>query len=494
MFEYQTIGSLVEGTSAQPLLLPKGRPLSYLRVGAAGRSSHGLTRALLERRATEFRVRIPLALAKDNGRRIVSGALERRHASAAFPVLDGTLHGGGAVDLCWLDWVQLTAVGAELGAGFGRSAEEVEVADLLLAPIYRPTDSAEEIRRDWQYWNSDWEFADPHAPDPDWWRVRPNHSRALPRLARRPGSNSAPGAAQARGTFAACLHPAMRERLGNPRYVVVGHPYRRSWLPVLALAEEFGEGDEVWTETIFLDRTAREALGIADGEFCLVEPWHRPRRSIWWRTARDKMVGSRMIAAHVRSPARADLEKPVCRLEPAALEAIGGRPGDRVTIEYLKPPADGQRRGDWQRVSLTQRALPIDPAERERRSAWESPQLWDEESAPVPKGAEASSLEGYVDCAERLGVHPPYPSIYLNYYTRRSGLGGVGLCAPVQVRVGVPGRLSAEASEFAWLVVIALLGAAIAFLRSDTWQIAAATVLAVVTVWLVAFRALQAIR
>jgi hypothetical protein len=498
MLEYQTVGALIEAGTAFPLLLPRGRPLSYLRVSQPDRISHGLTRALLERRATEFRVRIPLALKRDSGRRLVVDTLERAHASTTFPVLDGSVVGRVEVDLCWLDWVQLTAVGRAHESGFERSAATVEVAGLMIGPVYEPSAAGEDILRSWQYWNSGWEFAEPPAESQDWWRVRPNETRSRPRPSWLPGSRSPSGAAQARGTFAACLHPSMRRRLGNPRYIVVGHPHRESWLPVLAIPDEFegkaDEGGELWTNTVFLDRTAREALGIADGEFCLVRPWQHPRGSILWRATRDRLVGSRMIAAHVRSPARADLEKPVCRLEPEALEAIGGEPGERVTIEYLKPVGEARTTTRWERVSLTQRALPIAAAERAERARWESPQLWDDQAAEIPEGPEAPALEGYVDCAERLGVHPPYPTIYLNYHTRRSSLRGVGLCHPVQVRVGVPGRLTAEASEFAWLVVIALLGAAIAFVQSEPWQIAAAAVLALVTVWLVAFRAIQAIR
>ncbi len=506
MFEYRLVGEMKGlGSGDRELLLPPERPLSYLRVGSQGAESAGVTRALLEGRATEFRFRIPLVMPGTTGSSEIIGALRRRLASPVFPVLNGRRCDDGAeVEVCWLDWVQMKTVGRELDAGFARSDAPVDVGELRITPTFEITGQGQVLLRNWQYWNSEWDFQQRPADRDRWWRVRPNHTRDRPLLPFSSRLRPSSFAPQARGTFAACLHPEMHRLLGRPRYVVIEHPFRTSWLPVLALEDrglevKAGNDDGLWRNTIFLDRTARDALGIADGEFCCVHPWLRPRRTIWWCLSRDKLVGSRMIAAHVRAPARADLEKPVCRIDQEALEAIGGRGGERVTIEHLAPAggiqsARARPESHWKRTRLTQRVLPIVPTERAERARWEAPQLWDEVSNPVVASVgEAPELEGYVDCAERIGVHPPYPTIYLNYYTRR-GLKDLKLCQPVQVRVGVPGRLTAEASEFAWLVVIALLGAAIVFVESDTWQIIAAAVLLMLTVWLVAFRAIQAIR
>lgn len=496
MLEYQRIGVLIGAGPAPELSLPAGRPLSYLRVQATSSDrSVGMTRVLLERRATEFRVRVPVVMEAggDHRERIVA-ALERFGSSTVYPLLEGRSPDRvGAVDVCWLDWVQMASVGRALETGFRKRDGAVAVAGLKVSPTYECARAGEAPKRDWQYWNSRWEFAEPPRAREDWWRVRPNESRdrrRFPRL-RRPQPGFGP---QARGTFAACLHPEMRKALGDPRYLVVSHPFRKGWLPVLALDDEFeGHDKEVWDRTIFLDRTARDALGVSDGEFCLVYPWLRPRRSIWWRGVRDRAIGSRTIAAHARAPARADLEKPVCRLEPQVLAAIGGRPGESVVLEYVAPPRNEQPSRRWERVRVSQRVLPIDPQERAERQRWEAPQIGDD--GPNPGGGEeAPELQGYVDCAERLGVYPPYPAIYLNYYTRRYGLRNLGLCQPVQVRVGLPGRLMAEASEFVWLAVIALLGAAIAFLHSSTLQILAAAALALATAVLLLFRAIRAIR
>jgi hypothetical protein len=427
-----------------------------------------------------------------------------------YPAVEGRcLAGGSRLEVFWLDWVQLQAVGRVAGHRFARRASGVAAGGLEIRPVFeRANGSAgREPRRDWQYWNSHWDFAAPPPPRAEWWRVRPNESRDRParflyRLRRtRPGHGP-----QARGSFAACLHPEMLRKLGNPLFVVIRHPFRKGWLPVRVLKDEFKgksaseeAGRELWGETIFLDRTARDGLGIADGEFCLVYPWLHPRGSVWWRAVRDRAVGARTIAAHPRAPARADLEKPVCRLDPAALEAIGGRAGDSILIEHVVPARGARASSHWQSVRVRQRVLPIDAAERAERAAWEAPQLWDDNSNPrrnsrAETAGETLDLEGYVDCAERLGVHPPYPTIYLNYYARRHRLKQLGLCQPVQVRVGVPGRLTAEASDFAWLVVIGVIGAAIAFLFSTPFQVAAAVLLALAMAILLAFRVIRAIR
>ena len=70
--------------------------------------------------------------------------------------------------------------------------------------------------------------------------------------------------------------------------------------------------------------------------------------------------------------------------------------------------------------------------------------------------------EGFVDCAETLGVQPPYPTIYLNYYARAEL--GVALCDPVEVRVSVLNRMGAEVGNLVWLVLIGLIGTVAALL------------------------------
>jgi hypothetical protein len=492
VFEYERVGKVAGVDSGNALLLPAGRPLSYLRVGEKPEASRGLSQALLEAQTTELRVRIPVVVERGASER-VAAAMRRFAVSPVFPVLDGIGETGKGIEICWLDLVQVAALRRQEGAGLARRSAPVVAAGIRFSPTYVISTESEAATRSWQYWNSDWEFVDQPEGRDRWFRVRPNETRHHGHwLLLAGGGRRGP---EARGTFAACLHPKVREELGNPPYVVIEHPYRGGHVPVLVLADEFrGVAPSVWTETIFLDRTARDALGLLDGEFCVVHPWLRPRLSIWRRGLRDRLVGARTIAAHPRAPARADLEKPVCRLEPEALETIGGRAGESVEIERIAPAPDGAV-GHWDVVRTSQRVLPIDSAERRRRADWESPQTWDAASENPERGGDgAPDLEGYVDCAQRLGLYPPYPAIYLNYYTRRESLRGLGFCEPVQVRVGVANRLVSEASEFAWFAVIALLGAAIAFLESSFWQIASLCVLIVLTVVLLIFRAIRAVR
>ncbi len=487
MFEFERVGKLAGADPGHDLLLPGGRPLSYLRVGQRPEKSRGLTKALLEHRATELRVRIPVVVRRGDSARVVS-ALRRFAASQVFPALDGSCERTGEVDVCWLDLTQIAALRQE-GSGIARRDTPVTAAGISFSPSFEVSPRPQAPNRFWQYWNSDWELVEPPEDRGEWWRVRPNETRRRRHWLLLDGRGP-----EARGTFAACLHPRMREALGKPPYVVVEHPFRGGQMPVLALEDKLdGLKEEEWRDTIFLDRTARDALGLLDGEFCLVHPWARPRSTLFYRRLRDRVVGARTIAAHTMAPARADLEKPVCRVEPEALETIGARGGEFVQIERVVQPK-GAPQDHWKAVRASCRALPIDSAERARRADWEAPQTWDERSEEAAGGSETPELTGYVDCAERLGLHPPYPAIYLNYYTRKERLQGLGLCEPVQVRIGFWSRLAAEASEFVWLALIGLLGAAAAFLDSSLWRIAAVVALVALTAFLVCFRAIRAIR
>jgi hypothetical protein len=489
VFEYESVGKLAGAEPGHDLLLPSERPLSYLRAGQRAEDWRGLTQALLERRATELRVRVPVVVPRGGAAGIVT-ALRRFAVSQVFPVIDGTREREGEVDLCWLDLTQVAALRRQEGTGLAERGTAVVAAGIRFSPTYEVSPQPQKATRFWQYWNSHWEFVDPPEGSEGWWRVRPNETRRRGHWLLLDGRGP-----EARGTFAACLHPQMWERLGKPPYVVVEHPFRGGQMPVLVLEDKLEELTEPdWRDTIFLDRTARDALGLLDGEFCVVHPWLRPRGTLFYRRLRDRMVGARTIAAHTRAPARADLEKPVCRIEPEALQTIGAREGEFVQIERVRRP-QGAATGHWEVVRTSRRALPIDSAERARRADWEAPQSWDERSeGPEEGGAGVPELTGYVDCAERLGLFPPYPAIYLNYYTRKEALQGLGLCEPVQVRVGFWSRIAAEASEFVWLALIALLGAAAAFPDSSPWQLVAVVALVALTTFLVCFRAIRAIR
>ncbi len=280
---------------------------------------------------------------------------------------------------------------------------------------------------------------------------------------------------------------------------MIEHPHRSGRLPVLALAEDglaeveaaAGEGSR---PTLYLDRTARDALGISDGEFCLAHPWSRPRRAVWRRLLRDQLVGSRAISANVRTSARADLEKPVCRLDEETLAAIGGRASEFVTLEALRRDPGREDEAHWRRELMSQRVLPIDTGERTRRHSWEAAQHWDDGSiSPARWSARRQAgveHEGFVDCAETLGVHPAYPTVYLNFNARREL--GVELCQPVEIRVNVFSRLLTEIGNLAWLVLIGLIGTVAALLEVPIGLIA--VLLSLTLLALLTIRAMRSVR
>ncbi|HVD38742.1 MAG TPA: hypothetical protein VNC15_07920, partial [Solirubrobacterales bacterium] len=116
MFEYERVGKVAGVDSGNALLLPAGRPLSYLRVGEKPEASRGLSQALLEAQTTELRVRIPVVVERGASER-VAAAMRRFAVSPVFPVLDGIGETGKGIEICWLDLVQVAALRRQEGAG-----------------------------------------------------------------------------------------------------------------------------------------------------------------------------------------------------------------------------------------------------------------------------------------------------------------------------------------------------------------------------------------
>lgn len=499
MLEYHQVGELVGGSPARTLLLPNDRPLSYLRVEDEGHRTETLARALLGERATEFRRRVPLALEEGEGLGELSTTLRRFRVSTVAPLLQGRdAAGGSPLTVAWLDRAQLLAHARANRCMLRRGGRSVRIGGVNLRPTVETvpasgSEIAEEVDESWQYWGSRWEFEQPPGDSDGWWRVWPNlHRNRAGMLGRH---------AAARGTSAACLSPSALRRLGTPHYLVVEHPFRSGAIPVLAIADESLEqppeelaGDS--RAAICLDRTARDALGIADGEFCFVHPWQQPRLDVARRRLRDRYVGSRAISANVRTSARADLEKPVCRVEEESLDAIGGTAGEFVTLESVRragPANAGGQVEHWRRLRIKQRVVAISSNERTRRDGWEAGQPWDDGSvSPAwwPAGQRGIEPEGFVDCAETLAVHPPYPTVYLNFNTRQEL--ELALCQPVEIRVNVLSRMATEFGNLAWLVLIGLIGTIAALLSLSIATIAA--MLAVTLGVLLALRAVRTIR
>ncbi|MEX2448816.1 MAG: hypothetical protein WD404_08770 [Solirubrobacterales bacterium] len=501
MLDYRPVGLLLGTEGECDLLLPEGRPLSYLRVDGEGQATATLARALLERRATEFRRRIPVIRPVAEGCEDLLEAFRGSGLCTVFPLLRGRGDDGSPLDVLWLDRVQALAFARRQGRLLRRRGRPVRIDGVKLSPTFESDrgssgEIAEGVDERWQYWNSVWEFEQMPAGSERWWRVWPNENRD------RGGLLGLSSRTAARGTSAACLAPRTLRRLGSPRYLVIEHPFRSGNLPVLALADERLEdlpgdaGGGVDRLVLCLDRTARDALGISDGEFCLVHPWLRPRGDVWRRLLRDRYVGSRAISANVRTSARADLEKPVCRLDEESLAAIGGHPGELVTLETLQckdPEREGGVAERWERVRIGQRVVPIDGGERSRRSAWEAGQLWDDDSASPASWLRRESRlepEGFVDCAETLGVHPAYPTVYLNFNARKQL--GLRLCQPVEVRVKVVSRVMADLGNLVWLVLIGLIGTVAALLELSIGLIAA--ILGATLLLLLALRAIRTLR
>ncbi|HEY7961628.1 MAG TPA: hypothetical protein VID29_06890 [Solirubrobacteraceae bacterium] len=289
-----------------------------------------------------------------------------------------------------------------------------------------------------EYWNSRWSFDGPIDVG-GLWRVRPNLRRD-----------------RIRGEFVSVLSPEAYLALGQPAYAIVVNPYfPANRLPTWVVVESGLPEEEPHHHTIYIDRTIRETLGVADGEFCQVYPWATETvTETFRRWTNRKSVGPRTLVAHVKMPLKSDTEKPVCRMSSGSLSALGIASGGFVTLEAmtLATPAGAEEPPRWAVKRIRRRVLEVDEETTKRRASWESDQ------AP-----------SYVDCAGRYAIFPPYPDIYLDFFARRE-LGGLAICGVVQVRAAVWSRLLDEASEFAWLGVIAVIAAATAAISPPAWD------------------------
>jgi hypothetical protein len=433
------VGRLVtdRDSTEHDVLLEEGQPLSRARVGTARMS---LPRSLAESRAASLRRRIPVAV--DD----VGSALRRLFTANVSPVvlvLDDRL--------ALLDLDQAEALMPE-GTGLVELDAPVDVAHLRIEPVWAMGDGGKPPKGSMQYWNSQWTFVD------EAWGAAVGAWRVLPQDVRFGG----------RGDFVAALSAAGHSDLGSPRYVVVENHF----LPERFLAAA-ARLDLNLTEprVIALDSSCREALGLSDGEFCHVYAWRRGYRARDWL----RRIGARSVIAQVEIASRADMEKTLCRLSAEALDAVGAASGQAVVVESVREV--DKTRGVWSVRSKRLRALAIDDAERAERLRW----------------MQREGRSGYLDCAERLAIHPPYPPIYLDYFTRRDlGFDPDLLCAPVRVRASIADRLAGEASDFMWLAVGGLIVAILA--AADAPAAVAIGVALAAVVLLAVVRILRALR
>ena len=442
------------------LLLAPGFPLSHLRVRLGPQKQVTLIRYMIEKQGPTLRRSVPVLLKSVQEAHEAVWRLEELGLTSVFPVLFNSSEKDPRV-LALLEASQISGL-CEQPARKLRLVEDVPAfAGIRFESAHEFQEASEpEILESLDrraYWNSTWSFTD-DIPVSGLWRVRPNQLRD-----------------GVRGEFAAALAPAALERLGNPPYVVLVNPYfPHNCLPACVVSDERLEGEPTGN-VVYIDRTVRETMGVSDGELCRVFPWHvKSRVERFRRWTYRKSVGPRTLVAHTKLPLKSDTEKPVCRMSGSSLAALGVPAGSFVTLEVLRPAGVGGTPTDWTPRRIRLRALEVEDSTMKARARWEG------EQAPV-----------YIDCAGRYAIFPPYPDVYLDFFTREA-LGKVPLCGVVQVRAAIPSRLVDEASDFAWLGFIAVVAALVAALGlSSLFYLAIALV---VTLLLLFLRVRKAVR
>ncbi len=459
------VGELVDAGAPHALLLAPGFPLSHLRVRQPDEAPIALVRFMIESGGPTLRHSVPVLFDSRADIEIEVARLRQFGVTSVFPILTDAGDGSARI-LALIGSGQLGAL-CEDPAGHRNLARQTDVpafAGIRFEHAYRlepagiPFVPAENDRH--EYWNSTWSFMEPIDVD-GLWRVRPNLRRD-----------------RIRGEFVAVLSPHAHLALGQPAYVIVVNPYfPDNRLPAWVMVEADLPVEEGNHHTIYVDRTIRETLGVADGELCQVHPWvtetfiENVRRWTY-----RKSIGPRTLVAHTKIPLKSDTEKPVCRMSSGSLSALGVPSGGFVTLEAMAPEfqADDGSPPRWTARRIRRRVLEVDETTTKTRESWESDQ------AP-----------NYVDCASRYAIFPPYPDIYLDFFARRE-LGDLAICGVVQVRAAVWSRLLDEASEFAWLGIIAVVAAVAATIGLPVWGYLA--IAAALTGALVFLRVRRAVR
>jgi len=439
----ERVGELLGTGTSHALLLAPDFPLSHLRVQQPGGLPVALVRFMIENGAPTLRHSVPVLF---DSRAEVDHEITRlrQHgASPLVPVLNA--NDGSAMVLALIHSGQLAALCEDPTAprNLYADADAPAFAGIRFDRTYRLVSAAAPFQPkkendDHEYWNSVWSFLTP-VPVEGLWRVRPNLERD-----------------GVRGEFVAALSPQAHHALGSLPYVVIVNPYfPTNRLPAWVTVEERPlPAEEPYHRTIYIDRTIRETLGVADGEFCEVHPWEiETATEAFRRWTYRRSVGPRTLVAHTKIPLKSDTEKPVCRMSAGSLAALGVPAGGFVMLEAmtLRQHTDMDGKWRWKPRRIRRRVLELEEAVMQTRETWESDQ------AP-----------SYVDCASRYAIFPPYPDIYLDFHARRE-LGYLAICGVVQVRAAVWSRLLDEASEFAWLGVIAFIAAVAATIGLPPW-------------------------
>jgi hypothetical protein len=459
------VGELLGTATPHTLLLAPGFPLSYLRVRQFEETPIALVRFMIESGGPTLRHSVPVLFDSRADAEIEVARLRQFGATSVFPILTDASDGSTRI-LALIGSGQLGALCEDPSAPpyLARQIDPPAFAGILFDCVYQlgpagiPFVPTENDRH--EYWNSIWSFVEPIDVD-GLWRVRPNSRRD-----------------RIRGEFVAVLSPHAHLALGQPAYVIVVNPYfPDSRLPAWVIVEADLPAEEGDHHTIYVDRTIRETLGVADGELCQVHPWATGTfTEVVRRWTYRKSIGPRTLVAHTKIPLKSDTEKPVCRMSSGSLSALGVPSGGFVTLEAMAPESqtdDGSPVG-WTAKRIRRRVLEVDETTMKRRESWESDQ------AP-----------NYVDCAGRYAIFPPYPDIYLDFFARRE-LGDLAICGVVQVRAAVWSRLLDEASEFAWLGVVAVVAAVAATIGLPVWGYLA--IAAALTGALVFLRVRRAVR
>ncbi len=251
--------------------------------------------------------------------------------------------------------------------------------------------------------------------------------------------------------FCNCIFHRILRRIGFNDYVAIVNDYHRS--EKHDLGKEFSTfgilviDNSVKNGQVAVDLSLRHSIGLSRYEYA---KFYKVKVDFKWRLRNmlAKLFGIQYTIARVRKGDVTDVEKNICRAEKQIFDDIGISNNDFCVIEHLKRDKDES----YRIKSIRLRALELIPEIKKSRTKIQIP-LW---KARFP------------DCQTLLGIAPEIAWILLDIHAREEL--GVNVCGAVRIRRSISHELSKRLSEFAFVLLLTILGAILTYGQGDIIQ------------------------
>ena len=257
--------------------------------------------------------------------------------------------------------------------------------------------------------------------------------------------------------FCNCIFHRMIRGIGFPEFIVIMNEVERREFA------NFGKlliDNKVADKCAEVDLSLRHSVGIYRYEYAR---FYKAKATLGWRIKHflANLFGIQYSICRVRRGDLPDVEKRICRAEKQVLDDIGVSNGDFCVIESVKKDSNNNA---WMIKSLRIRVLELYPYVRAKRKSLQAPSF----NARFP------------DCADLLDMTPDLAWIFLDEHARQ--FLGAKPCGAVKIRRSIVHEFKKRLSEFAFIVLITLLGTVLTYREADVTRIG---IFSMNTLWLI---------